>query len=677
MRMNVTKGTRKTAGSPSGQVKTRNMVRISSSDLFRIRTSQTKQILSLFNAFYKTLRLHPNHPDTHKKLYLLLNPRSFWLSSKRFRQSDLKKLYKSFKDKNDPAGRFLLAVALLFKAQSYTDLSGEEVKMTERGLMNRDAGPSEDSATAPYEFYYRAEFFRLTGRANLALNAYEQCYHMTNDPYVLLRKIRCYFFEAWHSLLLKNSWEALQMFGEGVLETDRAETEFKRLKKRGLLSEDQAASVLSVLNALLFEFVFGEETLIFDYLFRKVFTSANFGELIFSLQVAIRLIKRMHIVSELWDKSKLQSEVKAWKRSSSEVLDPVFNRFRMSLPVLAALLRPRRMIFHVLFWALFLKTLGKSYKEEPKNLLGLHSQLDWYVKSGQSLPSIINTLKDYKVSLERNLESVRPELVERTVLIIYEESAEEIKRVLAFLEELDKYKKLEEITKEKAIELLAILRPLSHPESTIAYSVFNVYREELERAVFSELERLQKHTVPESKPPKPFVRMWTKDAPSDRFSITADEKKDIIKNPNNYNYQLIVIKEKTRTMAFINGEKVIPPRKLMYRILIYALKHQGSAGTAWNLAKHLWDVKEAEKLKDLKEMAKALQLQPRIQKAKMQAKLGIHKVEVERVSKLTRRRMEDLNNRFLSKIPVKLKANSAGEYEFNPELNYCLMEEEA
>lgn len=170
-----------------------------------------------------------------------------------------------------------------------------------------------------------------------------------------------------------------------------------------------------------------------------------------------------------------------------------------------------------------------------------------------------------------------------------------------------------------------------------------------------------------------YARMWTNETDSEGEAIKTREEADALKNSPKY--CLVIFKKKTCTELFVNKKEAVLPGGLMYKTLEYALKHQGSAGTAWNIAKHLWDLKEAEKLKDLKEMASALKMQPRIQEATMRLKVDETKKGIALISKRINRRIEDLNRIFLSKFRVRLKANELGEYEFSPNLEYCLMEE--
>lgn len=167
-------------------------------------------------------------------------------------------------------------------------------------------------------------------------------------------------------------------------------------------------------------------------------------------------------------------------------------------------------------------------------------------------------------------------------------------------------------------------------------------------------------------------KVWYKDSKPKGELIDIDEKEKIVNSPK---YNLLIIKEETHTQIFINGKKTKgPPGKLAYRILTYVLKNKGTGGTAWNIAKHVWDIAETGKLKELREIVKAVELKPNITKAEMQFKMGNTKGEVEDISKRVRRRIEDLNKLFLTKIKTKLQANEMDEYELIPAPNYCLIE---
>lgn len=177
----------------------------------------------------------------------------------------------------------------------------------------------------------------------------------------------------------------------------------------------------------------------------------------------------------------------------------------------------------------------------------------------------------------------------------------------------------------------------------------------------------------ELKAEKDAYRVWYKCSTPKGEPLDEEEKEDEIANAKKY--ELLIAREVTRTQTFLKGNKSRSTSgKLSYRILSYILKHKGSGGTAWNIAKHIWDVEEVEKFKDLREMAKAVKLQPRLQQAEMELAADNAKGEVERVSKLVRRRIEDLNKIFLKKLCAKLKANEMGEYELVPLIDYCLIE---
>ena len=171
---------------------------------------------------------------------------------------------------------------------------------------------------------------------------------------------------------------------------------------------------------------------------------------------------------------------------------------------------------------------------------------------------------------------------------------------------------------------------------------------------------------------KAEYRVWFNDSESEGKPVDAKQKEDIIANPGKY--ALLISREETLTQAFINGKKVRPPSgKLTYKVLSYILKHKGAGGTAWNIAQHIFDVKYATDFKDVRELVKAIKIQPDLDKARRQATEELFKKEVGRFSKLVGRRIEDLNKFFLKK--AKLKANELDEYEFMPHIpNYCLIE---
>ncbi len=168
-------------------------------------------------------------------------------------------------------------------------------------------------------------------------------------------------------------------------------------------------------------------------------------------------------------------------------------------------------------------------------------------------------------------------------------------------------------------------------------------------------------------------RIWYKGSEPEGERIDSKVKEDKIENAKDYD--LLIIREETRTQVFINGKKVRPVSgKLTYRVLNYVLRNKGSGGTAWNIAEHIFDVKYADDFRDIRGLVKAIKMQPDLDKAKRQTAEELFKGEAKRFSKLARRRIEDLNKFFLKKIPTELKTNEMKEFELTPLPNYCLIE---
>lgn len=203
--------------------------------------------------------------------------------------------------------------------------------------------------------------------------------------------------------------------------------------------------------------------------------------------------------------------------------------------------------------------------------------------------------------------------------------------------------------------------------------------EEILKKVSSLENRIAKFMKPElpiravvsGKEEKAEYRVWYKDSEPKGKPLDSKEKEDIVTNPKKY--ELLIIREETRTQVFIRGEESKrPPGKLAYRILVYVLKHKGAGGTAWNIAQHVWESTCTASFKDVRESMKAIEMQQRIEKAKIEDSM----TEIERISALVRRRVTDLNKRFFKKLKVKLEADKEmDEYEFIPRVpNYCLIE---
>jgi hypothetical protein len=168
---------------------------------------------------------------------------------------------------------------------------------------------------------------------------------------------------------------------------------------------------------------------------------------------------------------------------------------------------------------------------------------------------------------------------------------------------------------------------------------------------------------------KAEYRVWYKDSEPKGKPIYTEDKEAEIKNVKNYN--LLIVREETRTQVFINGKKSKrPPGKLAYRILSYVLKHKGSGGTAWDVAQHVWSSKYTIPFKDVRESIKTIGMQQRIEKARIEQSTE----DIEHISALVRRRITDLNKYFLKKLNIKLEAKEMDEYELTTVPKYCLIE---
>lgn len=188
------------------------------------------------------------------------------------------------------------------------------------------------------------------------------------------------------------------------------------------------------------------------------------------------------------------------------------------------------------------------------------------------------------------------------------------------------------------------------------------------------LPSMVEEAVQDEKETKLEYRVWYKDSEPTGKLIGPKEKEQIMATEKE-RYDLLILREETLTQVFINGKKAqTPPGKLAYRILVYVLKHKGAGGTAWNIAKHVWNVSEVKEFGDLREIAKALQQQEKLEEGKLQELAGITKDKVADFSNLVRRRISDLNKSFLIILKTKLEANAMDEYELTKTLQYCLIE---
>ncbi|MDP1854216.1 MAG: hypothetical protein Q8L26_08470 [Candidatus Omnitrophota bacterium] len=273
------------------------------------------------------------------------------------------------------------------------------------------------------------------------------------------------------------------------------------------------------------------------------------------------------------------------------------------------------------------------------------------------------------------------------------ESIDAIENFVLDFEELVRskhHKSINQISKDDGHRLMSRLRVASDLSNDLSCFMAEkqsreMFKEDITESVGGEIKkqmqrlgdsltkriRVDKRVKPEAE--KAEYGVWFNDSEPKGKSADTKQKEDIIANLGKY--ALFISREETRTQAFINGKKVrAPSGKLTYRVLSYILKHKGSGGTAWNMAQHVFDVRYAIDFKDVRELVKAIKIQPDLDRAKRQAAEELFKDKVEDISKKLRRRIEDLNNLFFKKLNAKLKANEMDEYELIPMPNYCLIE---
>jgi len=216
----------------------------------------------------------------------------------------------------------------------------------------------------------------------------------------------------------------------------------------------------------------------------------------------------------------------------------------------------------------------------------------------------------------------------------------------------------------KVKELCLLLEINSNFEEKVEEIVPFVFKEETER-----IGKTAKHQDKETE-----YRVWFNNTEPQGKSINIEERDQYISDK--HQYDLLILQEETFT-HFYNHDNEIepPPGDLPYRILTYILKNKGTGGTAWNIAKQIHEVNEGRAIRDLKTLAKAIKEQPRIEQGKAQHKAGNYQKNVAEFSKLTSRRIVDLNDKFLNELKTNLNAkNKLKEYRLDPPIKYCFIE---
>lgn len=150
-------------------------------------------------------------------------------------------------------------------------------------------------------------------------------------------------------------------------------------------------------------------------------------------------------------------------------------------------------------------------------------------------------------------------------------------------------------------------------------------------------------------------KAWHEDTSPNGLLIDEKKKDDIVTNGSE-NYDLIVIKEETFTQVFIEGRKAVSIGGLSFDILIYVLKHKGTGGNSWNIAKHIYnssEVKEAEREED--------------EEFKSDKRA--------RISSKVRQSIKRLNDYLISnKLDVTLTSKHKNPYKLTRQIRYCLIE---
>lgn len=174
----------------------------------------------------------------------------------------------------------------------------------------------------------------------------------------------------------------------------------------------------------------------------------------------------------------------------------------------------------------------------------------------------------------------------------------------------------------------------------------------------------------------PEYLAWYKDTEPSGIPLDMKTKKRIVNNDKK-KHDLLIVLDETVTSVYLSGSVVEPPPgKMALRILCYILRNRGAGGTAWNLAKQVWDISFVKQFGDLRELLKAVERNKQIEEARREAALNITKGDVAKLSNLVSRRIGELN-RYFEDIELKARIdaeNSMDEYKFSDPIEYCLIQ---
>ena len=210
----------------------------------------------------------------------------------------------------------------------------------------------------------------------------------------------------------------------------------------------------------------------------------------------------------------------------------------------------------------------------------------------------------------------------------------------------------------------------------------NLLKLKLTKSINDKIKNLLKEVIPSSvsklngfiNGKKVEYKVWYKNSEPGGIELTKEAKEELVKNDLD-KYILFIIREDNLTHTYIK-EKLTnnPPGKVAYRILSYVLKNKGKGGTAWNLARYLYDVREAVKFKDIRELQKIIKQKSGLYKDNIEERLEKPGDNVKYFSDRVGQRINELNIKFLKKLKIKLEADAMGEYKLNKSLRYCLIE---
>lgn len=407
---------------------------------------ELRKFADLFDILYRYLQFKFDNKDVHVTISILANfGRELNFS---IEEAELENIRKKLEGVNDPVALFLLSITYQIKPC--------QIREKEFEIIENNLSKVFQQIESPYKFFYFGELFRNSRKFDSAFKSYEEFLKLkVNDKIGILSMTLCYSEAGRDRYFNKKSGEALVVFEQGIKFTRDLKIKFKRNK-----------DINMILECAYDDIKIFQELIIFDSEFQRVFLSRNFDELkdsiLFLMSLTDDFIEEVN--SYLMFSSSL---VKKYHIKKDDPLFPLCSREYLIVKEPAIFFwAPKFTVLLVLGMTIAYKEAGESIKEkeESNGLQVIHKCSDEPISKGPNLADEINKLNKYKDIFHGQGK-------------VSNEFAEAVGKVLAFIEQVEQYRSLKEIPKEKEIELMTLLKPAVILDGDLTYSMLKALAE--------------------------------------------------------------------------------------------------------------------------------------------------------------------------------------------------------